>query len=123
MKTEKEIIEDFETRLNKIVGKTRLDRLKTYYSTWSLPSHPNDEELYNILLHLSEIYQIIPKTINQALDNKLDIRNLFSLERLKHIFELKSFQTPSDLTIRSHIIKHFYILREIRNEIISQLDS
>ncbi|PHR98972.1 MAG: hypothetical protein COA78_25470 [Blastopirellula sp.] len=108
-------IEECLSRLNR---PTRLERLQTYYFTWSLPQHPSDDNLYQFMLKLIEIREMSQRQVIEHLHSSCESGTPYSTEDLKPIFGI-SVDSESDKKILEHLKMHYLILDEIRTELVS----
>ena len=113
METEADILRGFEEKLRKRGGKSRLDKVYSYYGTWSLPNHPQNPQLLDLVIDLVVVRDAaIASMLGRNRESPL-----FSLDSLEPVFTF-SVESESDRGILDHLKMHYFILRELRAELI-----
>ena len=113
MKTEKEILENINERLQAMSGETKLLKLHSYYFTWSVPKYPESGELFDLILKLAKIKNTAEKQMAKKLWSDEDSGPIFTLDELDGIFDFVA-ETDYDQGVVDQMKMHYFMLREIR---------
>ena len=107
----------YENELSKFLGASRLDRLRSYYRTWKLPSHPHDPALYEVVLLLVRRREmnwlIYASTETGRFDgDSSEVPTVATIQQM-----LSQFETADDWDkkIIGHALAHCELLAELES--------
>ena len=98
------VLTEIDRQLASFSGPSRLERLRSYYSTWRLPFHPASDELHALVCRIS--------------DRRANARQPYNMSELDALFTLTV--PVADEPILEHCRRHYVILREINREMLAQ---
>jgi hypothetical protein len=108
--TEREF--QFEEQLKNFRGNSRLQQLYSYYYTWKFPNHPENKQLYEVMLKLIDLRNKICVGLNTqrfelSYDNDLTAKSIEA--KFRELDQLSN----DDKKIVEHCLAHCHILGEI----------